>query len=121
MAARMPMIATTIINSMSVKPRWLPNLQRFLFQKLNICPPPIHVVTSSGGISPPRAAVQRQCLPEEEHRLCQGAELVESGSCGTPAPRLSVILRRVGDGNCHRWAPSLPELVGSTPEGPRHP
>src|SRR6266478_9585201 len=28
-AARMPMIATTIINSMRVKPRWLPSILRF--------------------------------------------------------------------------------------------
>src|SRR5262249_18103228 len=39
MAARMPMIATTIINSMSVKPRWLPSAQRFLFQNLFIVAP----------------------------------------------------------------------------------
>src|SRR5512144_2615576 len=35
MAARMPMMATTIINSMSVKPRWLPSTLRF--QNLCIC------------------------------------------------------------------------------------
>jgi hypothetical protein len=29
MAARIPMMATTIINSMSVKPRWLPSTFRF--------------------------------------------------------------------------------------------
>src|SRR5512144_197248 len=34
-AARMPMMATTIINSMSVKPRWLPSILRF--QNLCIC------------------------------------------------------------------------------------
>src|SRR5205809_7328553 len=39
MAARMPMIATTIISSMSVKPRWLPTVQRFLFQNLVIAAP----------------------------------------------------------------------------------
>src|SRR4029450_6772937 len=33
MAARIPMIATTIISSMSVKPRWLPSIFRFLCQK----------------------------------------------------------------------------------------
>ena len=36
MAARMPMMATTIINSMSVKPRWLPSTFIFLCQKLMI-------------------------------------------------------------------------------------
>jgi hypothetical protein len=29
-------MATTIISSMSVKPRWLPSAFRFLFQKFNI-------------------------------------------------------------------------------------
>src|SRR5512144_2997696 len=38
MAARMPMMATTIINSMSVKPRWLPSI--FRFQNLVIDLPP---------------------------------------------------------------------------------
>ena len=33
------MIATTIISSMSVKPRWLPTVQRFLFQNLVIAAP----------------------------------------------------------------------------------
>src|SRR5215813_11854480 len=33
MAARMPMMATTIINSISVKPRWLPRVFLFLCQK----------------------------------------------------------------------------------------
>src|SRR6266478_4487060 len=37
-AARMPMIATTIINSMRVKPRWLPSILRF--QNLFIAIPP---------------------------------------------------------------------------------
>src|SRR5439155_18691275 len=32
MAARMPMIATTIISSMRVKPRWLPSFRWRLFQ-----------------------------------------------------------------------------------------
>src|SRR6266545_4188244 len=36
MAARIPMMATTIINSMSVKPRWLPSIFRFRFQNLFI-------------------------------------------------------------------------------------
>src|SRR5258706_10628572 len=36
MAARIPMMATTIISSMSVKPRWLPSIFRFLCQKLSI-------------------------------------------------------------------------------------
>jgi hypothetical protein len=36
MAARIPMMATTIINSMSVKPRWLPSIFRLLFQNLFI-------------------------------------------------------------------------------------
>src|SRR6266498_4148354 len=34
MAVRMPMMATTIISSMSVKPRWLPSF--FFVQKFNI-------------------------------------------------------------------------------------
>src|SRR5512147_2551489 len=37
-AARMPMMATTIIKSMSVKPRWLPSILRF--QNLFIDLPP---------------------------------------------------------------------------------
>src|ERR1700737_3819580 len=37
-AARMPMIATTIINSMRVKPRWLPSILRF--KNLFIALPP---------------------------------------------------------------------------------
>src|SRR5207249_7403077 len=37
MAARMPMIATTIISSMRVKPRWPPILSRLLFHCSNIC------------------------------------------------------------------------------------
>ena len=36
MAARIPMMATTIMSSMSVKPRWLPSIFRFLCQKLSI-------------------------------------------------------------------------------------
>src|SRR5690348_3709611 len=36
MAARMPMIATTIISSMRVKPRWLPRHGRRVFQKRSI-------------------------------------------------------------------------------------
>src|SRR5882724_3544447 len=40
MAARIPMMATTIINSMSVKPRWLPSIFRFRFQNLFIPIPP---------------------------------------------------------------------------------
>jgi hypothetical protein len=34
------MMATTIINSMSVKPRWLPSTFRFRFQNLFIVFPP---------------------------------------------------------------------------------
>src|SRR5713226_8532978 len=36
MAARIPMMATTIISSMSVKPRWLPSAFLFVCQKLNM-------------------------------------------------------------------------------------
>src|SRR6267142_4495117 len=36
MAARMPMIATTIISSIRVKPRWLPRFRRRLFQNRSI-------------------------------------------------------------------------------------
>src|SRR5258705_10001783 len=36
MAARMPMIATTIISSMRVKPRWFPRVRRRLDQKRSI-------------------------------------------------------------------------------------
>src|SRR5215813_11318856 len=34
MAARMPMMATTIMSSMRVKPRWLPSTVRFLCHRL---------------------------------------------------------------------------------------
>src|SRR5215831_2681463 len=37
MAARMPMMATTIISSMRVKPFWFPICIRFLCQNLNMC------------------------------------------------------------------------------------
>ena len=43
MAARIPMMATTIISSMSVKPRWLPSIFRFLCQKLSMSFPPLSV------------------------------------------------------------------------------
>src|SRR5882724_8971877 len=40
MAARMPMMATTIISSMSVKPRWLPTAFLFFIQNIVIVFPP---------------------------------------------------------------------------------
>jgi hypothetical protein len=36
MAARMPMMATTIMSSMRVKPRWLPNSFLFARKTFNI-------------------------------------------------------------------------------------
>src|SRR5437660_10230335 len=36
MAARMPMIATTIISSINVKPRWLPSVMRLFLQNVII-------------------------------------------------------------------------------------
>src|SRR5438876_4265438 len=40
-AARMPMIAMTIISSMRVKPRWLPRSRRFFCQNRIIGTPPV--------------------------------------------------------------------------------
>src|SRR4030095_5006043 len=48
MAARMPMIATTIISSMSVKPRWVPSIFRFRCQKANILFSPLYRFMGEG-------------------------------------------------------------------------
>src|SRR5712691_12452861 len=67
MAARMPMMATTIINSMSVKPRWLPSIARFLCQKLIISVFPLAGV---GHRSDP--SIEFDCSgPEELQVRCQ--------------------------------------------------
>src|SRR5215469_7813908 len=44
MAARMPMMATTIMSSMRVKPRWLPSIFRFLCHRpIIVLSPPCQV------------------------------------------------------------------------------
>src|SRR5262249_42706525 len=80
MAARMPMIATTIISSMRVKPRWL----RRLVQKLSI-----------GSSIKVRERVRLQC------------SIVLQTHCREPPPRGGAVLREGRD--CERGCAGLGE------------
>src|SRR5437870_2238922 len=80
MAAKMPMIATTIISSMRVKPRWLPKLRRRVYQNRSI-----------------RSSLLFEFLPDCSHALppLQGGALLGSRREGV---RRSARLREA-DGN----------------------
>src|SRR5580700_3158423 len=85
-AARMPMMATTIINSMSVKPRWLPSTLRF--QNL--------FIASSLGLWWPCGRIKKLNCNLQGERLqaqCQSARCAnlagqDRNACISPALRL---------------------------------
>src|SRR5438093_5014000 len=92
MAVRMPMMATTIISSMSVKPRWLPCI--VLRQMLNIS------VSSSFGFG--GGCQGRPSLPW--HRVSHGRVRLRNANCRAVARRRDRE-RPIADGRVRVGAP----------------
>src|SRR5215471_11086080 len=76
MAARMPMIATTIISSMRVKPRWLRPFRRRAFQNLSIRSSlSVRAALETAASAPPQGGATLRVGPERERG---GARLREA-------------------------------------------
>src|SRR6267143_6737176 len=118
MAARIPMIATTIISSMSVKPRCPPLVIRLFRQRLLIRPPFLGRASDSDckGRAGPGTAGDYAI----DARFFRGLEVRPPRTTGQPCPRWAAPLTEQGNNFGHRPA-RVAEGAQDVPRGPWRP